>query len=329
VRVVVLGAGSLGSLYAAWSADAGHEVTLVARPAHAAAVNAHGLTVRDRDGTTRLVPMRAVSDAAAIEAADVVLMGAKAQDTAALLAALPDAVQPLGAWSIQNGAGQAEPLVERFGAAAIGCSSMVGATLTAPGAIDHTFTGSTYIGALPTSAPDAVDAVQASLAPAAQVVVRDDIVSVLWSKAVLAVGAMGMTTLLRLPYHHVFVHADAREVFYDLVADAARVAAALGIPLVDLPGPLQAGSLMALPRAEALDRLAAVGDAMVANGQTQVIVSMLQSVQTGRRLEVEAVFGHLLDRGTALGLDLPLLTAVTRIVRTLDEVARDATSSSP
>ena len=144
----------------------------------------------------------------------------------------------------------------------------------------------------------------------------------LWSKAVLAVGAMGLPVLLRLPYHHVFTEPRARELFLDLVSDAAAVAAAEGIPLVDLPGPLQAGSLTALPRAEALARLEAVGRSMVAAGQTSVRVSMLQSLETGRPLEVDAVFGELVVRADAHGLAVPLLRAVNAIVYTLDDVIR-------
>ncbi len=327
MRVVVLGAGALGSLYASWCADAGHDVCLVCRPAHADAVNSAGLVVRDPDGGERTVALTAVTDAAATPAADVVLVASKAQDTGELLDAYPGA--PVGAWSVQNGARQAEPLVRRFGDAAIGCSSMVGATLVRPGALHHTFSGATYIGALDTSSPESVAAVAGVLAsPRVEVVVRDDIESVLWSKAVLATGAMGMSVLLRLPYHHVFVEPAAREVFYDIVRDASRVSEAVGVQLVDLPGPLQAGSLMAMPRAEALLRLEEVGRKMVAAGQTSVRVSMLQSLESNRRLEVRAVFGDLVEIADAHGLDVPLLRAVTRVAETLDAVIGRATERS-
>jgi 2-dehydropantoate 2-reductase len=320
VRVAVLGAGALGSLYGAWAADAGHDVVLVGRPAHVEAIKNDGLTVRDVAGAARTVRLDAADTATAAGDADVVLVACKGQDTAALLDAHPG--RPRAAYSVQNGARQAEPLVQRYGAAAIGCSSMVGATLEAPGVITHTFGGATYIGALPTSDGEATAAVRASLPADREVVVRDDIRSVLWSKAVLAVGAMGLPVLLRLPYHHVFVQPKARELFLDLVGDAARVAAAEGVPLVDLPGPLQAGSLTALPRDEALARLAEVGRAMVVAGQTEVRVSMLQSLETGRPLEVEAVFGEVVALADRHGLDVPLLRNVTAIVRTLDDVNR-------
>ncbi len=246
MRIVVLGAGSLGSLYAAWSADAGHEVWIVGRPEHVAAVNRDGLNVRDRSDASRSVEVRAVGDVREAPDADVVLLASKGPDSTELLQGYRGA--PVAAWSVQNGARQAEPLVRRFGPAAVGCVSMVGATLTGPGIVTHTFDGMTYIGALSESDSSSVEVVSSSLTADAGVVVRDDIDAVLWSKAVLAAGAMGTSALLRLPYHHVFTEPGAREVFYQIVADAARVAGAVGATLVDLPGPLQAGSLMAAPR---------------------------------------------------------------------------------
>lgn len=326
MRVVVLGAGSLGSLYAAWCADAGHDVVAVARPAHAAAIGEAGLVVRDLGGHERTVRIDAVADAADAPDADVVVLASKAPDTASLLDRYRGA--PLAAWSIQNGALQAEPLVARFGAAGIGCVSMVGGTLAAPGRVHHTFAGRTYLGPMPTSSAAAVEAAVASLPADAGVEVRDDIGSVLWSKAVLAAAAMGMSVLLRAPYHHVFTDRAAREVFLSIVEDASAIAAAEGNDLVDLPGPLQAGTLVALPRDEALARLAAVGEAMVAAGQVEVRVSMLQSLESGRRLEVDAVFGDLVDRADRHGLAVPVLRAVTHVVTALDRLAAPTTTTN-
>ena len=79
--VVVLGAGALGSVYGAWFAEAGAEVTLVARPAHAAAVNRGGLRIDDRPP----IEVKAVSDPASAGDCDVLLLASKAFDNSELL----------------------------------------------------------------------------------------------------------------------------------------------------------------------------------------------------------------------------------------------------
>ncbi|MEQ9318914.1 MAG: 2-dehydropantoate 2-reductase N-terminal domain-containing protein, partial [Polyangiaceae bacterium] len=81
----MLGAGSLGSVYAAWLAEAGHDVTIVARSAHAEAVAAGGLRFRTVDGAESTVAMGAVDDAADAPDADMVLVAAKNFDVAGLL----------------------------------------------------------------------------------------------------------------------------------------------------------------------------------------------------------------------------------------------------
>lgn len=322
MKVVVLGAGALGTLYGAWFAEHGHDVVLVGRPAHMAAVAADGLAIRELDGTTRVVRVGTATSPAqdGLADADIVLLASKAQDSAGLLDAT-DISAPVAAFSVQNGVGQARPLVDRFGPAAVGAVSMTGATLVGPGVVQHTFVGSTYVGALPTSKPGGPDTIWSALDGVADVVVRDDIADVLWSKAVLAAAAMGASVLLRLPYHHVFVEPGARRLFDAIARDAAAIAEAEGASLLDLPGPLQAGSLMAVTTDEAVARLAAVGDVMVAAGQTSVRVSMLQSLDSGRRLEVDAVFGALIGVADEHHLEVPVLRAIHHVVATLDDVA--------
>jgi ketopantoate reductase len=248
------------------------------------------------------------------------MVGAKAQDVPALLAAYTGRAG--AAFSVQNGARQAEPVVARFGAAAVGCVSMVGGTLDGPGVVSHTFEGVTYLGDLASSAPGTAAAIAAAFPPGTPLDVRPDIVGVLWAKAVLATAVMGTTALTRLAYHHMFVQPGAREVFLDIVTEAASIAAAEGVELIDLPGPMQAGALIRLPRAEALARLAAIGEHMVATGQTNVRVSMLQSIESGRPLEVGAVFRDLVEVADRHSVHVPLLLATTRLLETIDAVNR-------
>lgn len=316
MKIVVLGAGSLGSLYGAWAAEAGHEVCLVARPTHVEAIERNGLTIIESDGATRTVDLRAVDDARDAPEADVVVVASKAPDTSSLIDRYRG--EPAGAWSIQNGVRQASCLVPRFGSAVVGCSSMVGATLVEPGVVHHTFSGVTYLGAIRSSSPVAVRLAMDSLGAAAGGERRDDIDSVLWSKAVLAAAAHGTSIVLRVPYHRVFLNPSSRLLFMQIVGDAAKVALAEGANLIDLPGPLQVGSLASAPLEVALDRLAEIGRAMVERGQTEIRVSMLQSLESNRQLESQAVFGDLVDIADTHQLEVPVLRAIANTADALD-----------
>ncbi len=305
--VVVLGAGALGSVYGAWFAEAGAEVMLVARPAHAGAVNRSGLRIDERPP----VKVRAITDPAEAGDCDILLLASKAFDNPELLGGYRGSAQ--AAFSVQNGVRQAEPLVARFGSAAVGCVSLVGGTLGEPGHAHHSFDGPTLLGDLATTAPG-TSATIAEALPGRKLEVHDDISPALWSKGVLAAAAMGVVGLTRLVYHRIFLMPETRDVFYDLACEGAAIAAAEGVELIDGHGPFQIRALTQESRAEAHKRLAAVGERMEAAGETEVRVSILQSIDRGRPFEVQAVFGDLVAIADGHGLEVPTLRAVTRLL---------------
>ena len=71
-RIGVMGAGAVGSFYGAMLARAGHEVTLIGRPAHVQAVARDGLKL-EMGAQTHSVRLRASSDVAALRGAELVL----------------------------------------------------------------------------------------------------------------------------------------------------------------------------------------------------------------------------------------------------------------
>lgn len=304
---VVLGAGALGSVYGAWFAEAGAEVTLVARPAHAEAVNRGGLRIDDQPP----VAVRAITDPAEAGDCDILLLASKAFDNAELLGGYRGSAQ--AAFSVQNGVRQAEPLVARFGAAAVGSVSLVGGTLGEPGRASHSFDGPTLMGDLSSTTPGTAAAIAAAL-PGRKLEVHEDIAPALWSKGVLAAAAMGVVGLTRLVYHRIFLIPETRDVFYDLACEGAAIAAAEGVNLIDGHGPFQIRALTQEDRAEAHQRLQAVGERMEAAGETEVRVSILQSIDRGRPFEVQAVFGDLVEIADGHGLEVPTLRAVTRLL---------------
>ncbi|WP_419918181.1 ketopantoate reductase family protein [Candidatus Poriferisocius sp.] len=305
--VVVLGAGALGSVYGAWFAQAGAEVTLVARPAHAEAVNRRGLLIDDQPP----VAVRAVTDSAEAGDCDILLLAGKAFDNSELLAGYRGSAR--AAFSVQNGVRQAEPLTAAFGSRAVGCVSLVGGTLGQPGQAHHTFDGATLLGDLPTTTPGTAAAIARAL-PGRNVEVHDDIAPALWSKGVLAAAAMGAVGLTRLVYHRIFLRPETRDVFYDLACECASIASAEGVELIDGHGPFQVRALTRESRAKAHQRLTAVGERMEAAGQTEVRVSILQSIDRGRPFEVQAVFGDLVEIADRHDLAVPVLRTVTRLL---------------
>lgn len=314
MRVLIAGAGSLGTVYGAYLARADHDVQLLCRGSHAAAVTARG-GVRLRTLTGDFdASLRATADPAALEPVDTVVLLCKTPDTDGMLAGirhLADGVET--AVSLQNGmVGRAA--LQRWTApdAVIGGVSMVGGTLTEPGVAEHTFAGPTFLG------PGAADLAEALRAGGLEVVVTDQIDSVEWSKLVHASPSMAVTALTRLDFHLAFTLPELADVFLDLVLEGVGVADAVGVGVQDWPHLLPVRTLASASRAEALARVRAHGDRLVAAGMTNVRISMLQSVERGRRTEVDAIHGHLVRTAVAHDVAVPVTRTVHRLLAGLD-----------
>lgn len=91
MRVIICGAGAVGSVIGGRLRQSGADVVLVARPAHAAAIREHGLALRAAPGTER-VEIEAVTSIDELRPTgdDVVIITAKTQDTPAIHSAVSD-----------------------------------------------------------------------------------------------------------------------------------------------------------------------------------------------------------------------------------------------
>lgn len=308
-RVVVIGAGALGSVYGGYLALAGHDVQLLAREAHARAIDGQGGLRLRAFGTERLAPLRAVWEPGQVEPAQIALLATKAPDTEAALASLEMEVET--AFSVQNGVDEHGLLAAWAGAdRVVGAVSMVGATLAEPGVADHTLRGPTFLGG-----PKLAGLLEGA---GLEVIVTDRIRSVEWSKLVHASPSMALSALTRRRFHEVFLAPELAGLFSDLVVEGVAVARASGVEVDDWPQILPVRTLADLPRAEAVARIAAHGRDLEARGMTEIRISMLQSVERERRTEVEAIHGTLARAAARTGVPAPVTTLCYRLLAGMD-----------
>ena len=95
VRFVIYGAGAIGGLTAALLCEAGHDVVVIARGAHADAIASNGITIESALGrrTTKVNIVRTPAEVG-LQSEDAVLMGMKSQDAGAALLELRRAAGP-------------------------------------------------------------------------------------------------------------------------------------------------------------------------------------------------------------------------------------------
>jgi 2-dehydropantoate 2-reductase len=96
MRFVVYGAGGIGGVLGARLFEQGHDVVLIARGAHGAAIRERGLSVETADATATLrIDTAATPAEVAWKGGDVVLLSMKSQDTDGALRELVDLVEPV------------------------------------------------------------------------------------------------------------------------------------------------------------------------------------------------------------------------------------------
>lgn len=330
-RVLIVGAGGLGTVYGAALARAGADVQLFARRPHAEAIqHTGGVEIRQPEACFT-VALRAEWRPERIEPADTVIVMTKSHDTTAALAELGHIAGTVSlALSFQNGVEKDELLAAWCGAdRVIGAMSMVGATLDAPGRVSHTLLGASYLGELPRGVSSRVRALGGELeAGGMAVVLSERIRAVEWSKLAHAGPSMTMTALPRLPFHAALQDPGLAHLYVDLLREGAAVAAGDpdAVPLEDLPGMFPVGWLASAAREQAVALVREMGRRMEEAGSTNVITSMLRDLQSGRRLELDAVHGYIVAEARRLGIEVPFNRVCLELLQAMDPHAWGASA---
>ncbi len=320
MRVVVFGAGGVGSVVAGHLARRGVEVVMVARPGHAKAVEESGLRLRGLAEFRVAVPAR--TDAAGLEGADVLLIAVKTRDTEAALAGTRH-LQVGCVASLQNGVVKNGQMAEVFGAdRVVGATTMIGATLVGDGEVDYTLDGITFFGERDGTRSERVDAIARAFVDAGlEAAAVENIQSIEWTKQAIQNPFAPLAATTRLPVHLVWSSPELATLSVHMFREVAAVASALEIPLSQHPAwsLFDLETLRDAPVDEAVAMLVGVGERVVASGRTHIVPSMLQDVLAGKRTEIEETVGHVYREGCRLGVPVPYTEMAYRSVRAIED----------
>lgn len=296
-----MGAGAVGSYYGGLLARAGHEVTLIGRALHVAAVLRDGLRLQTQ-AFDESVPMRASVDPAAVAGADWVLCCVKSGDTEAAAAALqPHLALGVQLLSLQNGMGNAERLQALLPQQRVQPVLVYAAVeLAGPGHLRHHGRGELVLGAGPDSA--AVASLFAGVGVPVQVL--PDLRAAQWSKLVVNCAYNALSAISHLPYGRMIRGPGIEATMREAVAECLAVARAEG---VSLP-------------ADLWPQVRALADAMPTQQS-----STAQDLARGRRSEIDQLNGWLVRRGEALGVPTPVNRALHGLVKLLEDPPGDPT----
>lgn len=297
MEVVVFGAGSLGSLIGGLLSPS-HDVTLVGREGHVAAIQERGLGLEGE--VTGTVTPAATTDGSALEA-DVALVTVKSFDTATAAGTLATGTYR-AVCSLQNGLGNEAVLAARCSCPVVAGTATHGAVRAEPGVVRCTGLGSVTVGALEPDASEAAalvaDVFREATVP---VTVAADMERRLWEKLAVNAAINPLTALADV---------DNGAVCEPPLADTARAVAREVAATADAVG-------VPLSQAAAIDAVESVAAATASNTS-----SMRQDVHAGRRTEIDAITGSVIERADDHGVSVPTNRTLAALVRSW-EAARD------
>ncbi|MDL5363518.1 2-dehydropantoate 2-reductase [Halalkalicoccus sp. NIPERK01] len=299
MEFAIFGAGGIGAYLGARLADAGHDVSLIARGDHLAALRSDGLRVESVAGDTA-VDLPATDDPGEIGPVDCVLFTVKAYDTREAAADLDPLIGPETAVvSFQNGVDN-----ERWIAEAVGESHVVGgvayvfSTIQSPGVVAHTGGPARFVyGELDGSLTARIDALDDALSgcDGVEAVLADDVRVELWRKFAFICAQSGMTAATRKPIGAIRETAASWRMYRRVVEEVVAVARASG---VDLP-------------ADTVEEWVAFARDL----DPGMCSSLHYDLTHGKRLELDALNGAVVRHAEAAGVDVPMNEAVEAVLR--------------
>ena len=332
-RVLIVGAGALGSVYGAMLARSGVKVQLLAREVHVRAIHQAGGVKLELDGASELVPVDAEWRADRVDGADVVILATKAYDSREALAKLGHIRGGVRlAFSVQNVGDKNDVLAAWCGLdAVVGGTSAVGGTLLGPGWVCCSHAGATFVGELPGGTSPRVEEFVAMLRGAGLPAhARCDVLDVEWTKLVNSVPVQALAALTRRYLDAIMLDPDLAVVFARLARETATVAAAAGCRVVPGIVPTAVDAIVrAASDEQAVDIVRETGRAMNRSGITRARMSMLQSVERGKRLEVEGIHGYVVRDAARRAVAVPTVELCYRLLASIDRDARHTVDSHP
>ncbi|MBU9226876.1 2-dehydropantoate 2-reductase [Burkholderia multivorans] len=309
MRIAILGAGAMGSLFGGLLAESGDDVTLIdVNDAHLDAIRRDGLRIDDDRGERRITTLQALRPEAANASADtpfdLLIVFTKSLHTRVALDGVRALLTPhTHVLTLQNGLGNVETLnafvpLERI---LVGVTTWP-ADLAGPAHVLSHGAGTIRMMTADGAASPFAAAVADALSRAGLACTLDaDVWAAIWEKVAFNAALNTLCAVTRCTVDQLGEHHDGPRLAHAIVAETAAVARAKGI---------------------------AVDAARIARNVEHAIrehrghrPSMLQDVLAGRRTEIDAISGKVVAAAREVGLTVPHTETMLSLVRVIDAQA--------
>ena len=291
-RVCVAGAGTIGSLFAAHLARVTDVSVLTRRDEHAKALNERGLEVTGRAQFTASVT--ASSDPSEL-GADLLILACKGNELEPLARRLEGQFEGATVMTVQNGLGAEEIVGAHGGWPQLSAVTFMSGTRHGDTQVEYILDTATWVGPYRDTTPgDARAVADLIVSSGLKAEAFDDLRPAQWSKLIFNATVNTVAALTGLPHDFHFAEGLLGELVQGLVEEGKAAAQASGVELEEDPWEM---NVLATRRGHAHRP------------------SMLEDIEAHRHTEIELITGALVREAGRAGVEVPLHTALYRLVK--------------
>ena len=278
MNIVVLGAGAIGSLFGALLSKK-NDVLLIGRKQHIRAINKNGLKLIGKTNIT--VKISATDSIEKVKSSpDLLILTVKACDTETAIKEAKSVINSSTlVLSLQNGLGNIDIIKKAVNSKqVIAGITTHGAVFSKPSVISHTGKGTTIVGELHGEKSERAITIATLFNEAGiEATVSNDIIKEIWTKAVVNSSINPLTTLFQCKNGYLLKNPLLKNIVKKVCNESTTVANSEGFHLQDDD---------MLQKTEKVIR-----------DTFENYSSMLQSIQKGKKTEIESITGKLVDFG--------------------------------
>lgn len=298
MKIVMFGAGGVGGYFGGRLAQAGCDVSFVARGAHLAAIRRDGLRIVSPKGDAHVAPVRASADPAELAVADVVFLTVKMYDVDSAAATLGPLLGPdTMVVTLQNGVEATDMVARHVGRSrTAGGVAYVAAVIDAPGVIRHTALDALIVGELDGALSPRLMALRDAASLAGFTFTASPHIQVdQWSKFARLSVFSGLTAATRSPLGVLRAEPALMALLERAVQESLAVGRARG---VELP-------------ASVMDEVLGMVRSMPPGAKS----SMLEDLERAKPLELPWLSGAVVRLGAESGVPTPTHSLIETLLR--------------
>lgn len=311
MRIAIIGAGGVGGYFGGRLAQAGNDVTFIARGAHLSALRTHGLRLESINGDAHIPHVQATDTPTDVEPVDIIIVSVKAWQLPDSFPAIRALLGPqTGIVPLLNGVEASDTLAAEFGAEhTLNGLCYVFAFLAEPGLIRHVGIDPIItFGERDNQASTRATAFRELLERAGiHAQIAPDIRAAVWSKFVFGATTSGLGAVTRAPMGLLRSRPETAPLFAQGMHETVAVGRAHGVLLPDSVVDAALNRLHNLPYA--------------------TTASMQRDIMEAKPSELEAQNGAIVRLGRTVGVPTPLHDFIYAALLPQELLARRAISS--